>query len=319
VSGPAAIVHNAADLPQGRQRAIAIGNFDGVHRGHQRLIAEMVAAARRDGLEATVLTFSPHPALVLAPDRAPPLLMPEARRHQLLLALGVEHIVVQRFDRDFAAQAPRAFVEELLLATLSARVVCVGYDFTFGAKRAGTTAMLTSLGLELGFGAIVTDAVRVGGVVCASSAVRGLLASGRIADASALLGRLPELEGDVIHGAGRGRTIGVPTANLALAGEVRPALGVYAAWAELADGSRHRAAVNIGTNPTFTNDSDRVHIEAHLLDFDRDLYGQRLRLHLITRLRAEQRFASKDELIAQIRADVEAARIAEPAALPPID
>jgi riboflavin kinase/FMN adenylyltransferase len=245
--------------------------------------------------------------------------MPESRRHELLLALGVERIVVQRFDAAFAASSPRAFVESLLVGALAARIVCVGYDFTFGARRAGTTAMLGELGSELGFSTVITEAVHVRGVVCASSAIRTLIAAGEIDDAAALLGRPPEVEGRVIHGAGRGRTIGVPTANLMLAGEVQPAVGVYAAWAELADGTRHRAAVNVGTNPTFTGDAKTVHVEAHLLDFDRDLYDTRLRLHLVRRLRAEQRFASKDALVAQIRADIDATRLAEAAPLPPVD
>jgi riboflavin kinase/FMN adenylyltransferase len=312
-------VHQAEGLPSSRARAVAIGNFDGVHRGHQRLIADMVAAAHEHGLEATVLTFSPHPARFFVPDRALPLLMPEARRHELLLGLGVDRVVVQRFDATFAAQSPRAFVESLLVATLAARVVCVGYDFTFGARRAGTTALLGELGRELGFSTVVTDAVRVRGVVCASSTIRALIAAGEIDDAAALLGRSPELEGRVVRGAGRGRTIGVPTANLALAGEVQPALGVYAAWAELPDGSRHRAAVNVGTNPTFTGDAKTVHVEAHLLGLDRELYDTQLRLFLVRRLREEQRFAGKDALVAQIHADIDAARIAEPAPLPPID
>ncbi len=319
MSAEETIVHQAESLPSGRARAIAIGNFDGVHRGHQRLVTDMVSTARKHGLEATVLTFSPHPARFFAPDRAPPLLMPEARRHELLLALGVDRVVVQRFDAAFAAQPPRAFVESLLVGTLAARVVCVGYDFSFGAKRAGTTAMLGELGTELGFSTVVTEAVSVRGVVCASSAVRTLLAAGAIDDAAALLGRSPEIEGRVIRGAGRGRGIGVPTANIALAGEVQPALGVYAAWAELPDGSRHRAAVNVGTNPTFTGDAKAVHVEAHLLDFDRDLYDTRLRLFLVRRLREERRFDGKDALVAQIQADIEAARIAEPAPLPPVD
>ncbi len=299
--------------------AIAIGNFDGVHRGHQRLVADAVAAARKEGLEACVLTFSPHPARVLAPDRAPPLLMPEARRIELLEGLGVDRVVVQPFDTQLASLSPRAFAEGLLRDALEARVVCVGYDFSFGQKRAGTTATLVELGAELGFRASITPAVRVRGVVCASSAVRTMMSAGQIDEAAALLGRAPELEGTVVRGAGRGRTIGVPTANLALVTEVRPALGVYAGWAVLPDGVRRRAAINVGTNPTFTGPNAPVSVEAHLLDHDGDLYGATLRLELVRRLRAEKKFDGVEALIAQIRADIEAARTAELAPLPPVD
>ncbi len=308
-----------ADAPRGVPRAVAIGNFDGVHRGHARLIAETIAIAAAGGLEPCVLTFAPHPARVLAPDRAPPLLLPEARRYELLLALGVARVVVQPFDAALAAMSPRAFGEQLLRDALDARAVCVGYDFSFGARRAGTTATLGELGRQLGFAATVVPAVRVRGIVCASSAIRTLVSTGEIADAAALLGRPPELEGLVVHGAGRGRTIGVPTANLALATEVRPALGVYAASAELADGTRHRAAVNIGVSPTFTAAGAPVTVEAHLLDFDRAIYGERLRLHLHRRLRSERRFEDKAALVAQIRADLAEARAEPPPTLPPVD
>jgi riboflavin kinase/FMN adenylyltransferase len=299
--------------------SVAIGNFDGVHRGHARLVGDAIAAARREGLEACVVTFSPHPARVLAPDRAPPLLFTEARRIELLYALGVDRVIVQPFDAALAALSPEAFAQSLLVNELQARVVCVGYDFSFGAKRAGTTASLVELGGRLGFRAAITPAVRVRGVICASSSIRILIQTGEIEEAAALLGRPPEVEGEVVRGAGRGRTIGVPTANLALRADVRPALGVYAGVAVLSDGTRRRAAINVGTNPTFTGAGAPVTVEAHLLAYDGDLYGKTVRLELTTRLRAEKKFDGKDALVAQIKADIEAARVAEPAPLPPVD
>jgi riboflavin kinase/FMN adenylyltransferase len=298
---------------------VAIGNFDGVHRGHARMIGDAVHAARTAGSESCVLTFSPHPARLLAPDRAPPLLMPEARRWALLAELGVDRVVVQPFDHALAALSPRAFVETLLVGAMDARRVCVGYDFSFGAKRAGTTTTLAELGAELGFAATVTPAVRVRGVICSSSAIRTLLGAGQIADATALLGRAPEAEGIVVRGAGRGRRIGVPTANLAPDTEVLPARGVYAGWADLADGTRRRAAINIGKNPTFTGLDAPTTVEAHLLGHDTDLYGQRIRLTFVTRLRDEKRFEGKEALVEQIFHDIEAARTAEPPPLPDID
>lgn len=313
------ITHDARGATAGVGRAVAIGNFDGVHRGHARLVGDAILAAKRGGLEACVLTFSPHPAKVLAPDRAPPLLLTLERRIELLFELGVDHVIVQPFDAALASLPPRAFVEHLLRDALCARVVCVGYDFNFGAKRAGNATTLGELGSELGFTASVTPAVRVRGQVCASTTIRSRLGGGEIEEAAALLGRPPELEGQIVRGAGRGRTIGIPTANLALSTEVRPAQGVYAGWAVLADGTRYRAAINVGTNPTFTGTGSPVTVEAHLLDFDADLYGAPLRLALTKRVRAEKRFDSKDALVAQIHADIAFARTAEPAPLPPID
>ncbi len=315
----AQVTRDARTLPHGVSRVVAIGNFDGVHRGHARLIGEAVRVARATGAEACVLTFSPHPARLLAPDRAPRLLLPETRRFELLASLGVDRVVVQPFDAALAVLGPRAFAEELLVGALGARRVCVGYDFSFGAKRAGTTTTLVELGAELGFTAAVTSAVRVRGVICSSSAIRTCVLAGQIDDATALLGRAPEVDGVVVRGAGRGRTIGVPTANVSPESEVVPARGVYAGWAELDDGSRRRAAINIGKNPTFAGPDAPTTVEAHLLDHEADLYGQRLRLHFVARLRDERRFDGKEALVQQIFADIEAARTAEAPPIPPLD
>ncbi|MEO6950476.1 MAG: bifunctional riboflavin kinase/FAD synthetase [Polyangia bacterium] len=312
------ITYDARTLPSGRERAIAIGNFDGVHRGHARLIESTIAAARAQGLEACVLTFDPHPARLLAPDRAPPLLMPEARRIELLLALGADRVIVQPFDLSLASLSPRAFAESLLRQAISARIVSVGYDFSFGQKRAGTIATLAELGRELGFQATVTPAVRVRGVVCSSTTIRALIHAGQMEDATALLGRAPEIEGVVIHGAARGRTIGFPTANLEPRTEVLPGSGVYAGWAELPDGALVRAAINVGTNPTFS-DERTVHIEAHLLDWKGDLYGEHVRLRFDARLREERRFDGKDALIAQLHDDMAATRALQLPPIPAID
>ena len=313
----ARVTYDARTLPSGK-RAVAIGNFDGVHRGHARLIEGMIGAARAQGLEACVLTFDPHPARLLAPDRVPPLLIAESRRIELLLALGADRVIVQPFDLSLASLSPHEFAESLLRQAVGARVVCVGYDFSFGQKRAGTTETLSELGSTLGFRTITTPVVRVRGVVCSSTTIRGLVQAGHVEDATALLGRPPELEGIVIRGAARGRTIGFPTANLEPHTQVLPAPGVYAARAELPDGTRVRAAVNIGTNPTFSDDHT-VHIEAHLLDWQGDLYGAQLRLLCEARLRDERRFDGKDALVAQLHDDVAATRALELPPLPPLD
>ena len=316
---PSPVVTDLRSLASGVARAVAIGNFDGVHRGHAALIRATVAAARNASLEACVLTFSPHPARLLAPDRAPPLLMPEARKIELLLALGVDRVLVQPFDWALAALSPHAFAHDLLRDRIDARVVSVGYDFSFGAKRAGTVTTLGELGREMGFVAHIAPAVRVRGVVCASSAIRALITAGRVDEAEALLGRPAELEGQVVHGAQRGRTIGFPTINVAYQNEVAPASGVYVGEVQLADGRVHRAAINVGTNPTFTEAGAPVRVEAHLLGYSGDLYGQHVRLGFWQRLRDEKKFGGIDALVAQIRADLAQAESHLRPELPPTD
>jgi riboflavin kinase / FMN adenylyltransferase len=288
-------------------RVIAIGNFDGVHRGHQRLVQRTVELAAEGSLIPAALTFSPHPARVLAPDRAPPLLISELRRIELLRELGLGEVVTQAFTRELAALSPEAFVSDLLVGQLSARAVCVGYDFSFGHKRSGTVDTLVELGQRLGISVAIVPAVRVRSTVCSSTAIRGFIASGQVQEAAALLGRPVELEGVVVHGAQRGRTIGFPTINLAVENEVQPRGGVYAGRARLSDGRTVRAAINVGTNPTFT-DERKVHVEAYLLDVSEDLYGARVRLFFDERLRDELKFDGVEALVAQMDRDVATTR-----------
>ncbi|HEX4460631.1 MAG TPA: bifunctional riboflavin kinase/FAD synthetase [Polyangia bacterium] len=289
---------------------VAIGNFDGAHLGHAFIFheARRLAAARQRQGETVVLTFEPHPAKVLAPTFAPPLITTPARKLELLAAAGIDVTVLEPFDRALAAMSAEEFVRQVLADGLGARQVVVGYDFTFGAKRSGDVRTLATLGQTHGFGVTVVPPVSVDGLVCSSTKVRELLLEGRVDGAALLLGREPEVEGEVVRGAGRGRTIGVPTANVASETELSPKNGVYAGWGErLSDGKRWGAAINIGTNPTFVN-GNQVSIEAHLLDCDEDLYGQRLRLGFTQRLRDEKRYNSRDELVAQIGRDIEQAR-----------
>jgi len=285
-----------------RAPALAIGNFDGVHLGHQQLIARAREAAARQGGEAVALTFDPHPAAILAPERAPRLLTTTARKLELLAAAGADAAVVEPFDGEFAALSPRAFAAQVLAGGLGARHVVVGYDFRFGSGRAGSTDTLCELGGELGFSVDVVNPVSVAGVVASSSRIRALVEEGDLAGARALLGRHPEVDGEVVRGAGRGRGIGIPTANLAPDTEVLPPLGIYAVWVELA-GERRPAAASVGTNPTF-DDSGRLSLEVHVLDFDRDLYGQRMRVAFVEHLRGELRFPGAAELVEQIRRDI---------------
>lgn len=288
-----------------RNPVVAIGNFDGVHRGHVQIFAEARALARHEPEgEAVVLTFDPHPAKLLAPAYAPPLITPLPRKLELIAAAGIDATIVEPFDRALAARSADEFVRQVLVAGLGARHVVVGYDFTFGHQRSGTVERLAALGREHGFGVRVVPPVSVEGIVCSSTKVREFTLEGRVDGAALVLGRAPEVQGEVVHGDGRGRSIGVPTANLASETELLPKNGVYAGLCErLSDGARWPAAINVGTNPTFV-EGVSVRVEAHLLDCDEDLYGQRLRLGFVARLRDEERFPSRDALVAQIERDV---------------
>ena len=320
-AGHAALVSGSSPTPRlARSSAVAIGNFDGVHLGHQRLFAEAVTHARALGGESIVLTFDPHPARLLSPRYAPPLIATRERKLELIAEAGIDLCVVEPFDRALASLSPREFIERIVVGALGAGHVCVGYDFTFGKDRGGSGALLRELGAALGFGVSVIEPVSEGGMVCSSTKVREFVLEGRVEGAALLLGRDVEIDGDVVRGAGRGRTIGIPTANLHPATELLPKGGVYAGWAERRTpegGQRWDAAINIGTNPTFSAPAANggraapVTIEAHLIDFPGEpsgsLYGERLRLGIAARLRDELRFPSVDALIEQIHQDIAAA------------
>ncbi|HLK93861.1 MAG TPA: bifunctional riboflavin kinase/FAD synthetase [Polyangia bacterium] len=306
-----AAARSAGDAPL----AVAIGNFDGVHLGHRALLDEARARAARRGGASAVLTFTPHPARLFAPAKAPALIMSLERRLELCAEAGIDVAIVEAFTPAFAAIEAEAFVRRVLGQDLAARDVVVGYDFSFGRGRRGDVALLSALGAELGIGVAVIPPVTVDGVPCSSTRIRELCAAGEVRRAAALLGRPVEIVGRVVRGAARGKALGFPTANLAPEGELSPKLGIYAARARLLDGpdasATHRAALSIGRNPTFTGEDGAapVTVEAYLLDFDGDIYDRRLRLEVVDRLRDEQRFASVDALVRQIDADV--ARVRE--------
>jgi riboflavin kinase/FMN adenylyltransferase len=286
-----------------RAPTVAIGNFDGVHLGHQALVATARERAQATGGDTVVLTFDPHPARFFAPQLAPPMISPLPRRLELLGQAGADVIVIEAFDAAFAALQPSAFVEEVLARELGARHLVVGYDFTFGQGRRGTASLLVELGAKLGLGVTVVPPVSAGGVVCSSTKIREFVLEGRVEGARMLLGRPFEIAGEVVRGAGRGRTFGIPTANIHPEGELLPRTGIYAARARA--GSIERpAAVSVGTNPTFASGEPHVTVEAYLLDFDGDLYGRRLELSMEARLRDERRFPSVDELRREIDRDI---------------
>jgi riboflavin kinase/FMN adenylyltransferase len=300
-----------APLPADATGAVlALGNFDGVHRGHQTVIAAAGAAAHALGAPHGVLTFEPHPRQVFRPDDAPFRLTPLRVKARELEALGADLLFSLHFDAEFAKRSAENFVSEILVAALAVRHVVVGYDFVFGRGRAGTVDFLREMGARHGFGLDVISPVADSGTeVISSTRIREHLVAGRPDDAARLLGRAWEIDGRVEHGDARGRTIGFPTANLMLGEYLRPAAGVYAVRIGLEQGHRtewHDGVANIGTRPTVGGTDLRL--EAHLFDFSGDLYGAHLRVALVEYLRPERKFASFDELKQQIAADAVAAR-----------
>jgi len=289
-----------------RRPAIALGNFDGVHRGHQALIATARRLADRTGGEVVALTFDPHPARLLAPQLAPPLIFSLERRAELLGEAGADVVIAEPFTVEFAAIPAEAFVTDVLARDLRAEHVVVGYDFSFGKGRRGDNALLESLAAGLGFGVSIVRRVSIHGLTCSSTKVREFVLEGRVEGAQVLMGRPCEITGEVVRGAGRGRGLGFPTANLRPEVDLLPKPGIYACRAVILDGAdpdKKLAALSIGTNPTFVEDG-RLTVEAHLLDYDGDLYGKRVRLEIMGRLRDELRFDSVDALVAQIHADI---------------
>jgi riboflavin kinase / FMN adenylyltransferase len=289
-----------------REPVVAIGNFDGVHRGHQRLLEEARTRARARGGDAVVLTFEPHPARVLAPRLAPPLLCTPARKRELIADAGIDVLVLEPFTPALAALPPEEFVARVLVGHLGARELVVGYDFTYGAQRRGTASTLRAEGAARDIDVVVVPQVTVHGLAASSTKIREFLLEGNVAGARLLLGRDFDVDGEVVAGAGRGRGIGVPTANVRPESELLPRPGVYAVRARVDGGAWLDGAANLGTNPTFGGGA--LSLEVHLLGFSGDLLGRRLRVAFRARLRSEERFASVEELVAQIRRDIDEAR-----------
>jgi len=281
---------------------LTIGVFDGVHRGHQEIINQLTADAHANGAPAVVLTFSPHPASVLAGREIKLLTMP-AERAEILFKLGIDAVIDVQFTRELSEHSAEDFMAGLK-QHLGLKKLLIGYDFALGKGRAGNYERLKEIGKNLDYQVSAVQALLLGEHVISSTQIRQAIAAGDVALAAAQLGRAYSLAGAVIPGDGRGRTIGIPTANVdAPAEKVIPANGVYACYA-LVDGQKYRAVVNIGVRPTFTSGESLPRVEAHLLEYSADLYGKTLSLEFIERLRGEQKFAGVDALVAQIRADI---------------
>ena len=292
--------------PRWHNPVLALGNFDGLHRGHMKIIDRVRQRAGERGGTPAAMTFDPHPPRVLRPDKAPALLMTAEQKVEALRRSGMQGLAVVRFTHELSLWDPEIFVRTVLVDWLHVVEVWVGANFLFGHQRAGTFTVLRSLGARYGFRAEKIDPVRYKDFVVSSTRVRRLVHEGRVDEAGALLGHHHFIDGTVERGAGRGRSIGVPTANIATTNELVPPAGVYATLARV-DGVVHPSVTNIGLRPTF-GDVDRPVIETHVLDLDRDLYDHSLRLSFVQRLRDERAFADVDALRTQIDADRRTAR-----------
>ncbi len=282
-----------------------VGNFDGVHLGHQRIFATLRERVEPVGGTVVAITFNPHPQKVLHPDSAPRLIATREQKIRLLGEAGAEVMLDLPFTRELAGLSPEEFVQRTLLRSLAIREIHVGRNFRFGRDRAGDFETLERLGRKHGFAAVPITGVRHGGERISSSLVRKALGAGDVRLAAELLGREEELTGTVVEGDRRGRAIGFPTANLAVDNELIPFTGVYVTRL-VVDGRPLPSVTNIGSRPTFPGAGNAV--ETHVLGFDGDLYGRRVALRFVERLRDERRFAGREELVDQIRADVEQAR-----------
>lgn len=308
------IVHLPGEHPViGEGCAVTIGAYDGVHLGHRVVIDRVRKLAANEGLPTTVITFDRHPAMVVRPESAPRLLCDLDQKLELLADTGVERTVVIRFDAERSAESAVSFVNDVLVDTLGARLVVVGSDFHFGSERVGNVALLQELGGTLGFNVVGMDLVDDDGESAAgtgkervsSTGIRRRLAAGDLETANRWLGRPHEVRGVVAHGDERGRTLGFPTANVSVPGEILlPADGVYAGWFERADGTVHATAMSLGRRPTYYQHAHASLLECYLLDFDGDLYGERVKVRFVERLRGEKRFDSEAALVTQMHADV---------------
>jgi riboflavin kinase / FMN adenylyltransferase len=305
-SWPASVATGLDEVVPGPS-VVTIGNFDGVHRGHRVLLRRAVDAARDAGVRSVAVTFDPHPAAVLRPGSEPLAVQSLGDRAEALLDVGVDLVLVLPFTRELAALTPDAFVERVLVARLEATRVIVGTNFRYGHKAAGDVVHLADAGESHGFGVEAVTLLELDGAPISSTELRRRIGEdGDLAWANRALGRPFRLAGEVVRGDQRGRTIGFPTANIEVPGDqLLPANGVYAGIATVG-GVRSGAVTNVGTRPTF--DGEGVTVEVHLLDTDRDLYGQHLEVSFLHRLRGEQRFDGPDALVAQIARAAAAAR-----------
>jgi riboflavin kinase/FMN adenylyltransferase len=294
--------------PLGTPHAVTIGNFDGLHLGHQAMLARLQDVARERGLPSCVLSFEPHPREFFAPEQAPARLSSLREKAEHLQRLGIDRLHVFRFDRAFSALSAEAFIEQVLGTTLQARYVLVGDDFRYGAKRAGDFALLKQAGERLGFDAEFLPTVEVAGERSSSTAVRQALAAGELEHAARLLGRPYSISGRVVHGDKLGRDIGFPTANIQLKHNRPPLMGIFAVELYGLNGAPLPGVASLGRRPTVKGADAVPVLEVHLFDFKAEIYGRRVRVDFLHKLRDEEKYPDLDTLVAQIRRDVDNAK-----------
>jgi riboflavin kinase/FMN adenylyltransferase len=300
------LITELKDLPQRFTNSIlTLGNFDGLHRGHQELIRRVIGRAKETGGVSMVVTFRPHPLKILCPEKCPPLISIYEEKIRLFEDLGIDVLVKIPFTLAFAQMAPEAFVREVLCGMLGAREIFVGDNYRFGRGRMGTVKTLQDLGRECGFVVREVEQISLGGEVISSTKIRQLLKNGEVEHASRLLGRDYAITGVVVRGDGRGRTLGFPTANIAPKHEIIPAYGVYAVRLFVRE-RFYTGIANIGVRPTFGKET--LSIEAYLFDFDEDLYGEEISVYFLEKIRDEKKFSCIEDLVGQIRQDIERAR-----------
>ena len=297
-----------SDLVNGDQKVcLAIGMFDGVHLGHQQVLRQAVSDATQHEAVPVAVTFDQHPANIVAPDRAPALLQTRSQRLRAMDVVGIDAALVIQFDESFSQKPGESFIRELAEGFGSIHSICVGANFSFGHKRDGNVESLQALGQALGFRVHGLQAVSLDGQAVSSTRIRTAVRKGKLDEAGQMLGRTFSIEGPVVKGDGKGREIGFATANLDTDGLVLPPNGVYAVHTRLGQAT-HRAVLNIGLRPTLAKPEPTLQVEAHLLNFEGDLYGEKLGVEFVERLRDEKPFISLDELTAQISRDIELAR-----------
>jgi len=294
--------------PLGTPHAVTIGNFDGLHLGHQAMLARLLDVARTRGLPSCVLSFEPHPREFFAPEQAPARLSSLREKAECLQRMGIDRLHVFRFDRAFSALTAEAFIEQVLGTTLDARYVLVGDDFRYGAKRAGDFALLKRAGESLGFDAEHLPTVEVASERASSTAVRTALAAGELEHAARLLGRPYSISGRVVHGDKLGRDIGFPTANIQLKHNRPPLMGIFAVELYGLDGEPLPGVASLGRRPTVKGADAVPVLEVHLFDFKAEIYGRRVRVDFHHKLRDEAKYPDLDTLVAQIRRDVDDAK-----------
>lgn len=285
--------------------AIAIGNYDGVHFGHRAILKQLTTHAKAHKLRSVLLTFEPHPAKILAPASGLHLINTLEQKLELLSKTGIDVVIIQPFSKKFAQIKPEFFFRNMVMKKLNAKFVIVGHDFTFGTKRQGTTETLEKLGHQYGIDVRLVDAQTHHGVLVSSSVIRNLIREGDISQANKLLTRSFFIDGTVVHGHHRGTTLGIHTANIKTNNELLPADGVYATFATLGK-KKYASVTNIGLNPTFAD--DKLSVECHILNFDKDIYKKSLRVFFEQRIRDEIRFASPRALVEQIEKDIKVAK-----------